>query len=142
MPIFTAGAISGQVLSAEAAQRESVAQYRKVVQAAFSETENALVGITSQRSALDAQQMQVGALDNYARLSRKRFEGGYTSYLEVIDADRNLFNARLSQAQAQGNVLLQSTALYKSLGGGWIDVADKEAPQPGVRLSERPSVFP
>jgi multidrug efflux system outer membrane protein len=142
MPIFTAGAISGQVLSAEAAQRESVAQYRKVVQAAFSETENALVGITSQRSALDAQQMQVGALDNYARLSRKRFEGGYTSYLEVIDADRNLFNARLQLAQQQGTLLLQSTALYRSLGGGWVDVADKDATQPGVRLSERPPVFP
>jgi len=142
MPIFTAGAIAGQVETAEAAQRESVAVYRKAVQSAFSDTENALVGITASRAALDATDQQVGALANYARLSRKRFEGGYTSYLEVIDADRNLFNARLSQAQAQGNVLLQSTALYKSIGGGWVDVADKEAPQPGVRLSERPSVFP
>jgi len=142
MPIFTAGAIAGQVQTAEAAQRESVAQYRKAVQSAFSDTENALVGITSSRAALDATDQQVGALANYARLSRKRFEGGYTSYLEVIDADRNLFNARLSLAQQQGSVLLQSTALYKSLGGGWVDVADKEAPQPGVNVSERPRAFP
>jgi multidrug efflux system outer membrane protein len=142
MPIFTAGAIAGQVQTAEAAQREFVAVYRKAVQSAFSETENALVGITSSRAALEATDQQVGALANYARLSRKRFEGGYTSYLEVIDADRNLFNARLSLAQAQGSVLLQSTALYRSLGGGWVDVANQEAPQPGVRLSERPSIFP
>jgi multidrug efflux system outer membrane protein len=142
MPIFSAGAISGQVRTAEATQRESVAQYRKAVQSAFSDTENALAGITSSRAALEATDQQVGALANYARLSRKRFEGGYTSYLEVIDADRNLFNARLALAQQQSSVLLQSTALYKSLGGGWVDVADKEAPQPGVNVSERPRAFP
>jgi multidrug efflux system outer membrane protein len=142
MPIFTAGAIAGQVQSAEAVQRQSVAQYTKVVQAAFSETDNALTGITTSRQALDAQMQQVAALANYARLARKRFEGGYTSYLEVLDADRNLFSARLDLARQQGSVLLQSAALYKALGGGWIDVADQGAPQPGVRLSERPPVFP
>ncbi|MDM0073597.1 TolC family protein [Variovorax sp. J2P1-59] len=142
VPIFTAGAIAGQVQSAEAQQRASVAQYQKAVQAAFSETENALVGITNSREGLDAQQQQVSALANYARLARKRFEGGYTSYLEVLDAERSLFNARLQLAQAQGDVLLQAAALYKSLGGGWIDVADREVPQPNVRLSERPSIFP
>ncbi|WP_431276630.1 efflux transporter outer membrane subunit [Variovorax ureilyticus] len=142
MPIFTAGAIAGQVTSAEAAQRQSVAQYRKAVQSAFSETENALSGIATSRTALDAQVMQVAALDNYARLARRRFEGGYTSYLEVLDADRALFSARLQLAQQQGSVLLQSAALYRSLGGGWVDVADKEAPQPGVNVSERPRAFP
>ena len=86
--------------------------------------------------------MQVPALDNYARLARRRFEGGYTSYLEVLDADRALFNGRLQLAQQQGSVLLQSAALYRSLGGGWVDVADKEAPQPGVNVSERPRAFP
>lgn len=142
MPIFTAGGIAGQVQSAEAVQRQSVAQYTKVVQAAFSETDNALTGITTSRQALDAQLQQVAALANYARLARKRFEGGYTSYLEVLDADRNLFSARLELARQQGSVLLQSAALYKALGGGWIDVADQGAPQPGVRLSERPPIFP
>ncbi|MBO9515663.1 MAG: efflux transporter outer membrane subunit [Variovorax sp.] len=142
MPLFSAGAIAGQVTSAEAAQRQSLAQYRKVVQAAFSETENSLNGITTSRTALDANQQQVDALGNYARLARKRFEGGYTSYLEVLDADRNLFSARLQLAQQQGSVLLQSAALYRSLGGGWVDVADQEAPQPGVNVSERPRAFP
>ncbi|MDM0107095.1 efflux transporter outer membrane subunit [Variovorax sp. J22R24] len=142
VPIFTAGAIAGQVQSAEAQQRASVAQYRKVVQAAFSETENALVGIGNSRQGLDATQMQVNALANYSRLARKRFEGGYTSYLEVLDADRSLFSARLQLAQTQGDVLLQAAALYKSMGGGWIGLADQEAPQPDVRLSERPAVFP
>ena len=85
--------------------------------------------------------LQVSALANYARLARKRFEGGYTSYLEVLDADRSLFSARLQLAQVQGDVLLQAAALYKSMGGGWIDLADQEAPQPDVRLSEQPAIF-
>ncbi|MDM0051629.1 efflux transporter outer membrane subunit [Variovorax sp. J22R115] len=142
VPIFTAGAIAGQVQSAEAQQRASVAQYRKVVQAAFSETENALIGIGNAREGLDATVLQVSALSNYARLARKRFEGGYTSYLEVLDADRSLFSARLQLAQVQGDVLLKAAALYKSMGGGWIGLADQEAPQPDVRLSERPTIFP
>jgi len=142
MPLFTAGAIAGQVASAEAEQRAAVAQYRKTVQSAFAETADALAGISNSREGLDAQQIQVGALVNYARLSRKRFEGGYTSYLEVIDAERSLFNAQVQLAKSQGDVLLQGAALYKSLGGGWVDLANQDAPQPAVRLGERPAVLP
>lgn len=142
LPLFTAGAIAGQVERAEAEQRAAVAQYRKTVQAAFSETANALAGISNSREGLDAQQIQVGALVNYARLSRKRFEGGYTSYLEVIDAERSLFNAQVDLAKSQGDVLLQVAALYKSLGGGWVGLANEDAPQPAVRLDERPPLVP
>ncbi|WP_256354168.1 efflux transporter outer membrane subunit [Variovorax sp. dw_308] len=130
VPIFTAGAIAGQVRSAEAAQREALAQYRKSVQTAFGETENALSGIVTSRKALDAQKLAVSSLDRYLRLAWRRYEGGYTSYLEVTDAERSLFAARIQLAQSEGEVLLQSIALYKALGGGWIDIAVKEAPQP------------
>ncbi|MDM0114109.1 efflux transporter outer membrane subunit [Variovorax sp. J22R133] len=130
VPIFTAGAIAGQVTSAEAAQRQSLAQYRKAVQTGFRETEDALVGVTDSLKARDAAQLQVNALANYARLARKRYEGGYTSYLEVLDAERSLFAAQLQLAQSQAEVLLQATALYKSLGGGWVDLADQQAPKP------------
>jgi len=142
LPIFTAGAIAGQVASAEAAQRGALAQYRKTVQAAFGETADALSGIGNSRESLDAQQIQVTALINYARLARKRFEGGYTSYLEVIDAERSLFNAEVQLAQAQGDVLLSAAALYKALGGGWVDLANQDSPQPAVKLSERPRAWP
>lgn len=60
----------------------------------------------------------------------------------MFDAERSLFSARLQLAQAQGDVLLQAAALYKSMGGGWIELADQEAPQPDVRLSEQPAIFP
>jgi multidrug efflux system outer membrane protein len=130
MPIFTAGAIAGQVTSAEAAQRESLARYRKAVQSGFQETEDALVGVSKSREALDASKLQVEALTTYARLARRKYEGGYTSYLEVLDAERSLFNAQLELAQSQANVLLQATALYKSLGGGWVDLADQKSLKP------------
>jgi multidrug efflux system outer membrane protein len=141
-PIFTGGAITGQVESAEAGQRVALAQYRKAVQAAFGETEDALTGTVNTRRAVEAQQEEVDALGSYARLARRRYEGGYTSYLEVLDAERSLFNARVQLAQAQGDVLLQSAALYKALGGGWLDLADKEAPQPasGSQSSAQSSV--
>jgi len=130
VPIFTAGAIAGQVQSAEGAQREALAQYRKAVQTGFRETEDALAGITGSRAARDAVQSQTDALADYARLARRRYEGGYTSYLEVLDAERSLFSAQLELSQAQAEVLIQSTLLYKSLGGGWLDIADRQAPQP------------
>ncbi|MEJ8846270.1 efflux transporter outer membrane subunit [Variovorax rhizosphaerae] len=137
LPIFTAGAIAGQVQSAEAAQRASLAQYRKAVQAAFGETENALVGVTESVKSRDASKMQADALSNYARLARKRYEGGYSSYLEVMDADRSLFNAQLQYVDAQAAVLFQATALYKSMGGGWVNLANKEAAQPAFQVSEK-----
>ena len=59
-----------------------------------------------------------------------KYEGGYTSYLEVLDAERSLFNAQLQLAQSQADVLLQATALYKSMGGGWVDLADQKATKP------------
>ncbi|GAB2588690.1 efflux transporter outer membrane subunit [Ramlibacter solisilvae] len=130
MPIFTGGAISGQVQSAEAATREAVAQYRRAVQVAFRETEDALVGVEKTVQARDTQLRQVQALQRYSIQSRKRYEGGYTSYLEVLDADRSLFNAQLDLSQTQADVLLQHIALYKALAGGWVDLADRPTPKP------------
>ena len=87
----------------------------------------------------DAAQQQTDALANYARLARKRYDGGYTSYLEVLDAERSLFNAQLQLSQSQADVLLQATQLYKALGGGWVDLADRAAPQPMNAPAQAPA---
>lgn len=137
VPIFTAGAIAGQVQSAEAVQRQTLAQYRKAVQTGFQETEDALVGVSKTQLARDAARQQTDALANYARLARKRYDGGYSSYLEVLDAERSLFNAQLQLAQSQADVLLQAAALYKAIGGGWVDLADQKSTQP--QLAEKKS---
>jgi multidrug efflux system outer membrane protein len=91
-----------------------------------------LVGVDKSAKARDAQVQQVQALQRYSIQSRRRYEGGYTSYLEVLDADRSLFNAQLGLSQSQAGVLLQHIALYKALAGGWLDVADRVAPQPAA----------
>jgi multidrug efflux system outer membrane protein len=119
MPIFTAGAIAGQVKSAEARQVQALEQYRKSIETAFREVDDALIGGTKSREAVDSRIRQVEALTIYARSARLRYEGGYSSFLEVLDAERSLFQAQIYESQARGQALIAVTTLYKVLGGGW-----------------------
>jgi multidrug efflux system outer membrane protein len=129
-PIFQGGAVLGTNRQAEAQRKQLLANYEKVVQRAFADVDDALVATqtTAERSA--AQRRQVEALRDYARLSRKRFEGGYSSYLEVLDAESSLFNAELLYSEGHRERLLAHVDLYKALGGGWVDAAAAQAPQP------------
>jgi multidrug efflux system outer membrane protein len=124
LPIFTAGSIGGQVKQAEAQQQQTLFQYQKSIQVAFQEVADALVSLQKTREQLVVQGSQVDALRSYARLARLRFEGGYTSYIEVLDAERSLFNAQLSYAQTQGVVFTSAVSLYKAMGGGWVTDAE------------------
>jgi multidrug efflux system outer membrane protein len=119
MPIFTAGGIAGSVKSAEARQQQALFQYQAAIQNAFADVDNALTGTERTKEQLVATNAQVRALAQYAKLARDLYEGGYTSYLEVLDAERNLFNAELSQASLQDAYLAQIINVYKALGYGW-----------------------
>jgi len=77
------------------------------------------------REQLEAQKRQVDALKEYARIARLRYENGYTSYIEVLDAERSLFNAELQYAQTQGILFQALVNLYKAVGGGWVVEADR-----------------
>jgi multidrug efflux system outer membrane protein len=129
-PIFEGGANVGINEQADARHAALLANYEKTVQRAFADVDDALIAtqMTTERTA--AQRAQVEALRKYSRLSRKRFEGGYSSFLEVVDADTSLFNAELLYSQGQRDRLLAHVDLYKALGGGWVDTAAAEAPQP------------
>jgi outer membrane protein, multidrug efflux system len=124
LPIFTAGSIGGQVTQAEAQQQQALFQYQKSIQVAFQEVADALVSLQKTREQLVVQGSQVDALRTYARLARLRYEGGYTSYIEVLDAERSLFNAQLTYAQTQGVVFTSAVSLYKAMGGGWVTDAE------------------
>ncbi|EUC19564.1 RND efflux system, outer membrane lipoprotein, NodT family, partial [Burkholderia sp. BT03] len=104
VPIFTAGSISGQVSQAEAQQQQALFQYQQSIQVAFQEVDDALIALQKSREQLVVQGRQVDALRTYSRLARLRYEGGYTSYIEVLDAERSLFNAQLSYTQTNGLV--------------------------------------
>jgi multidrug efflux system outer membrane protein len=142
MPIFSGGSIAGQVQSAEGGRREAQANYQKAIQSAFQDTENALIGVRKSGESLDAQKLEVSSLRTYARVARQRYEGGYTSYLEVLDAERSLFASEISLAQSHAAALGQHIALFKALGGGWVALADQGTPQPSVRVGETPPAWP
>ena len=120
MPIFTAGGIAGQVRTAEAVQQQALLGYQKAIQTAFLDVDNSLVSLQKSREQLAAQDRQVKALRTYARLARVRYDSGYTSYIEVLDAERSLFNVELTYAQTQGVVFTSLINLYKAMGGGWV----------------------
>ncbi|RDJ98016.1 efflux transporter outer membrane subunit [Paraburkholderia lacunae] len=124
VPIFTAGSIGGQVQQAEAQQQQALFQYQQTIQVAFQEVDDALIALQKSREQLVVQGRQVDALRNYARLARLRYEGGYTSYIEVLDAERSLFNAQLSYTQTHGVVFNSLIGLYKAMGGGWVVQAE------------------
>ena len=125
LPIFTAGKIAGDVRASEAIRRQALAGYRKAIQTAFREVDDALVDQARTREQLAAQTSQVEALRKYLELAQLRFDNGYASYLEVLDAQRSLFNAQLSRTQNQGVLFQAMIDLYKAMGGGWVTEADK-----------------
>jgi multidrug efflux system outer membrane protein len=127
LPIFTAGAIAGQVQVAEAQQQQALFAYQKAIQQAFREVNDALVDQDRTGVQLQAQKRQVGALQEYAGTARLRYENGYTSYIEVLDAERSLFNAQLQYTQTQQARLQAMINLYKAMGGGWVVEADRTA---------------
>lgn len=125
VPIFTAGSISGQVKQAEAQQQQALYQYQQSIQTAFQEVDDALIALQKSREQLVIQGRQVAALQSYSSLARMRYEGGYTSYIEVLDAERSLFNAQLSYTQTNGLVFTSLISLYKAMGGGWVVEAER-----------------
>ena len=125
MPIFTAGAIAGQVEAAEAVQQQTLFAYEKSIQQGFREVNDALVDQDRTRVQLQAQKRQVGALEEYATIARLRYENGYTSFIEVLDAERSLFNAQLQYTQSQQIQFQAMINLYKAMGGGWVVTADQ-----------------
>jgi len=124
-PIFTGGAISGQVKAAEAIQQQALIRYQQVIQTSFRETEDSLVDQRKTKEQLQTLKQQVGSLRNYARIARLRYDNGYTSYIEVLDAERSLFNAELTYAQTQGFLFQALINVYKAMGGGWITEAEQ-----------------
>ena len=123
-PIFTFGAVSGQVSQAEAQQQAALANYRLAVQNAFADVDNALVANQNVLEQLAAQTRLVAALSEYARLARLQYTGGYVPYSTVLQAEQSLFPAELQLAAVRTNVLIAAIDVYKATGGGWIAVAD------------------
>jgi multidrug efflux system outer membrane protein len=126
-PIFTGGAITGQVRASEAVQRQSLTAYLQTVQTAFRDVDDALIRVQKSRERLAAEGRRVQALDDYARLAKLRYDEGYASYIEVLDAQRSLFDAQLQYITVRGDVYTSLVNTYKAMGGGWVMQAQTTA---------------
>ncbi|MGD9577356.1 MAG: efflux transporter outer membrane subunit [Syntrophorhabdus sp.] len=126
-PIFTGGSILGNYKATQAFREQALLRYEKAIQNAFREVDDALVDQKRTREQLLSQQRQVEALRDYAGIARLRYENGYTSYIEVLDAERSLFNAELSYTETQGALFQAIVDLYKAMGGGWVLAAEEKS---------------
>ncbi len=122
-PVFTFGAVEGQVRSAEAGKEESLLFYQQTILNALRETNDSLVGSQKKEVELDANLKRVAALRNYARLSRLRFDNGAASYVEVLVAENDLFGAELNAVNTRAERFTQVINVYKAMGGGWVDAS-------------------
>lgn len=118
-PLFGAQILGFQQRAAEAQAREALAAYEQSVLVAFREVEDALVAVRTARTQRDAQAEQVEALRSALRLANLRYKGGLANYLDVLIAQRNLFEAELALTGTHRLHLVSIVQLYKALGGGW-----------------------
>lgn len=118
-PIFTAGRTRSQVALAKARYEEAVVSYQQTIRQAFREVADALVAYTKVRESRTQQVLLVASAQDARRLADIRYQGGATSYLEVLDADTRLFDAELTLAQTQLSELSSFVEIYRALGGGW-----------------------
>jgi multidrug efflux system outer membrane protein len=125
--IFTGGRITASVKQSEAYYKELLFRYQQAILTAFREVEDSLVATQKAREKLLAQARRVKALEDYASLARLRYDNGYSSYLEVLDAERSLFDSELNAVRTQSEVIVGLINTYKAMGGGWVAMAEEAA---------------
>jgi multidrug efflux system outer membrane protein len=118
-PLFEGGKLRGQLQLSQATKQEMVLNYQKAIAGAFRDVSNALIALNKQRAYREQQEKLVAAALDATRLAHMRYQGGSTSYLEVLTTDSNLFAAQLNLVSAQQGEALTLVDLYSSLGGGW-----------------------
>jgi multidrug efflux system outer membrane protein len=130
-PIFNGGSIRGQILVTKAQKAEAVANYQQTILNAFREVSDGFVGYSQSQRRLAAENRLVEAQETTARLALLTFNEGVDSYTTVLVAQEDLFASRLSAIEARYDVMASLVAIYKAMGGGWVDGAAARAPQPG-----------
>jgi multidrug efflux system outer membrane protein len=122
-PIFTGGALRGNLRLAESEGRQALVTYLQTIQRAFGDVSDALIGYQKFHQVRVHQEATVADLQDSVRLSNLRYQGGTTTYLEVLDGQRSLFAAELTLAQTRGSEYQSLVHLYRALGGGWQDAS-------------------
>ena len=119
IPLFRGGKLLNQERAARARADQAKSQYEQTVLTALREASDALAGVRLNRDQIAAQQTEVRALRRAYNTAQRRYERGISSYLDVLDAQRSLYDAELSLTQRERQYLAATVQLYKALGGGW-----------------------
>jgi len=135
-PLFQFGKNKRRVEIERANTMAALNIYESVALQAFKETEDALIAIQTIRQEIVAQQQRYTAAVNAEYLSNERYDKGQTSYLEVLESQRQSFDAQLSYSQARRDLLGAHVALYKALGGGWLSPEEEEAYMEQQRIAD------
>ena len=118
-PVFRAGAIGALVSGAEARRTQAEAQYVQSVQGAFRDVHDALVAQSANDVIFGASTRRASALQDTLRLATLRYNNGYSSYLEVLTAQRDLLQTQSTVIDVQRAHLSATVGLYRAVGGGW-----------------------
>lgn len=119
LPIFQGGRLLGGLRGARANHEEALAAYKQTVLTALREVEDALLDARTFERQRAAVATAVAAAQETAKLARLRYDRGLSNYFEVVDAERVVLAARLSQAQLDGQRLVAAVQMLRALGGGW-----------------------
>ncbi|MDZ7640936.1 MAG: efflux transporter outer membrane subunit [Desulfurivibrio sp.] len=120
-PLFDGGRRQAGLEQAEAVYAEELANYRHTILQAFKEVDDALVALKLLSQQQQAQQRALAAARQSEELSRRRYQAGLVSYLEVIASQRNALGLQRAVTNTAGQRLQANLALIKALGGGWRD---------------------
>ncbi len=119
LPIFDGGVRKGNLANAKARYEESVARYREQVLVAFQEVEDNLVNLRILQDQTRVQGEEVAASTRASELSKTQYEEGSVAYLNVIDTERVVLQARLTSVRLRGVQATSTVNLIRALGGGW-----------------------
>ena len=118
-PLLNRQALNAQVDVSMAQRNQALYGYEKTVRGAFREVNDSLDAITRYGEQLTELQDQEAVAQETLRIAGNRYRNGYSSYLDVLDAQRTLFSTQTSVVQVKNNLLLAQVDLYRALGGGW-----------------------
>jgi multidrug efflux system outer membrane protein len=125
-PIFQFGKNKRRVDIERANTEAALRNYENIAIRAFKEVEDALIATQTLKEELIAQEQRFNAAINAEFLSEQRYDKGQTSYLEVLESQRQAFEAQLQYSQTRRDLLNAHVALYKALGGGWLSAEEEQ----------------
>ena len=136
MPLIDGGRNRSNVVRSEAALEEAVGAYRQSVLVAFAEVEDNLAGLrVLAGQGAEVEQALVSARRS-ADLAQKLYDAGRSSYIDLLDAQRNLASVERTAVQLRGDRAVTTVALIRALGGGW-DAAPASSPAASVALASK-----